>query len=144
MFRSDLRKKRVCSKSATEMFYGNKFLVSECIFKVVCHCENRRLSEIGCETSLNRLLLFLILKSSYRSYSVGKGVLKIFFRKAFLLEPLFNEVAGLRACNTGAFQWNLQNFLGHLFLKTTVSPYRSLFTVHEKETVNYFLKKVTS
>ena len=35
------------------------------------------------ETSLNRLLLFLILKSSHRSYSVGKGVLKNFTGKHF-------------------------------------------------------------
>ena len=39
--------------------------------------------------------------------------------KALLLEPLFSKVAGLRACSTGAFHWNLQNFLEHLFLKTT-------------------------
>ena len=35
------------------------------------------------ETYLNRLLLFLILKSSHRSYSVGKGVLKNFTGKHF-------------------------------------------------------------
>ena len=33
MFRSDLRKKGVCPKSATKMLYRNKFLVSECISK---------------------------------------------------------------------------------------------------------------
>ena len=48
MFRSDLRKKGVCCKSATKMLYQNKFLVSECIFKLACHCESCRLSEIGC------------------------------------------------------------------------------------------------
>ena len=92
MFRSDLRKKGVCSKSATKMLYQNKFLVSECIFKVVCHCESCRLSEIGlcvrdiAETSLNRLLLFLILKSSHRNYSVEKAVLKNFTGKHFPLK----------------------------------------------------------
>ena len=35
------------------------------------------------ETSLNRLLLFLILKSSHRSYSVEKDVLKSFTGKLF-------------------------------------------------------------
>ena len=35
------------------------------------------------ETSLNRLLLFLILKSSHWSYSVGKIVLKNFIGKHF-------------------------------------------------------------
>ena len=39
MFRSDLGKEGVCSKSATKMFYRNKFLVNECIFKLVFHCE---------------------------------------------------------------------------------------------------------
>ena len=48
IFRSDLRKKKVCSKSATEMLCRNKFLVIEFIFKLVCHCESCRLSEIGC------------------------------------------------------------------------------------------------
>ena len=46
MFRSDFRKKGVCSKSVT--LYGNKFLVRKCILKLVCHCESCRLSEIGC------------------------------------------------------------------------------------------------
>ena len=45
MFISDFRKKGVCSKSFTETLYGNKILVSECIFKLVCHCENCRLSD---------------------------------------------------------------------------------------------------
>ena len=76
------------------MLYWNKFLVSECSFELVCHCGSCRLSEIGCtiavrgvavrdiaerdiaETSLNRLLLLLlILKSSHRSFSAEKGVL---------------------------------------------------------------------
>ena len=70
------------------------------------------------ETSLNRLLLILILKS-HRSCCVEKGVLKNFTGKHFL-EPLFDKVAGLRACNTGV-------------LKTTVSSCNSLFTVHEKK-----------
>ena len=47
MFKSDLRKKEVCSKSVTKMLYRNKFLVSECIFKLGCHCESCGLSEIG-------------------------------------------------------------------------------------------------
>ena len=88
MFRSDLRKKGVCSKSLTKMLCRKKFLVRECIFKFVCHCENCRLSDWLCireiaETSLNRLLLLLVLKSSYRSYSVEKDVLKTFTGKHF-------------------------------------------------------------
>ena len=45
--KSDFRKKGVCSKSVTKTLYRNKFLVSECIFKLVYHCESCRLSEIG-------------------------------------------------------------------------------------------------
>ena len=77
------------------MLYWNKFLVSEWIFELVCHSGSCRLSEIGCtiavrdvaerniaETSLNRLLLLLlILKSSHWSFSVEKGVLKHFTGK---------------------------------------------------------------
>ena len=42
MFRSDFRKKGVCSKFITKKLYGNTFLVSESIFKLVCHCESCR------------------------------------------------------------------------------------------------------
>ena len=44
----------------------------------------------------------LTFKSSLRRYSVKKVVLKNFAnfaKKARLLEPLFNKVAGLKACN---------------------------------------------
>ena len=85
----DIRKKGVYSKSATKILYRKKFLVSEFIFKLVCHCESCRLirdwlcvRDIA-ETSLNRLLLFLTLKRSHRSYSVEKGVLKNFTGKHF-------------------------------------------------------------
>ena len=47
MFKSDLRKRGgVCSKSVTKTLCGNKFLVSEYIFKSVYHCEGSRWSEI--------------------------------------------------------------------------------------------------
>ena len=57
MLRSHSRKKRVCSKSVTKKLYWNKFLVSECNFKIVCHCESCRLSETDCvqEISLKHL-----------------------------------------------------------------------------------------
>ena len=79
----DIRKEEVCSKSVTKTFYRSKFLVSEYIFKLVHHCEGSRWSEICCardiaKKSLNRLLLLLILKSSYPRCTVEKGVLKIF------------------------------------------------------------------
>ena len=57
-----------------------KFLVSECIFKLFCHCESLRWWQIcyACiaEKSLNRLLLLLILKSSNQRWSVKQGALK--------------------------------------------------------------------
>ena len=79
----DIRKKEVCSKSVIKTFYGRKFLVSEYIFKLVYHCEGSRWSEICCardiaKKSLNRLLLLVILKSSYPRCTIEKGVLKIF------------------------------------------------------------------
>ena len=57
-FRSDFRKKEVYSKPVTKTLYWNKVLVSEWVFKLVCHCESCRLSEIGCvkETLLKHLL----------------------------------------------------------------------------------------
>ena len=131
IFGSDLRKKGVCSKSATKMLHWNKFLVSECIFKLACHCESCRLSETGCtlEISLKHLWkdvtvsylkkppeLFCTRRCSYR-----------FYIKTRLLQLLFKKVV---------FHWNLQNFSEHLFLKTTVSSCNSLFTVQEKETAN--------
>ena len=48
MFRSDFWKKGVCFKSATKALYPSKVLVSECIFKLVCHCQSCKSSEIGC------------------------------------------------------------------------------------------------
>ena len=48
------------------------------------------------ETSLNRLLLFLILKSSHRSYSVGKGVLKNFTGKHFCWSLFLIKLQALR------------------------------------------------
>ena len=49
MFRSDFRNKGLCSKSTTKMLYQNKFLVSDCIFKLVGYCESCRSSEVGWE-----------------------------------------------------------------------------------------------
>ena len=77
-----IRKKEVCSKSDIKTFYGSKFLV-QCILKLVYHCEGNRLSEICsakviAKKSLKRLLLLLILKSSYPRCTVQKVVLKNF------------------------------------------------------------------
>ena len=107
MLSSDFRKKEVCPKSVTKTLHGNKFLVSEYIFKLVCHCEGSRWSEICCardiaKKSLKRFLLLLILKSSYLRCTVGKRVLKNFtnFTVKHLCWSLFcNRVAGLRSFN---------------------------------------------
>ena len=66
------------------------------------------------ETSLNRLLLILILKSSHRSYSVEKGILKNFTGKHFSWS-LFLIKLQARAWNTAVFHWK-----EHLLLKTTL------------------------
>ena len=78
----DIRKKDVCSKSVIKTPCGSKFLVGECIFKLICHCEGSRWLEICCardivKKSLSRFLLLRILKNIYLRCTVGKGVLKI-------------------------------------------------------------------
>ena len=79
----DIKKKGFCSKYIIKTLYGRKFLVSKYIFKLVYHCEVSRSPEICCDSDiakkyLNRLLLLLILKSSYPRCTVEKGVLKNF------------------------------------------------------------------
>ena len=143
MFRSDFRKEGVCSKSATKRLYRSKFLVSECIFKLVCHSESCKLirdwlcvRDIA-ETSLNRLLLFLILKSSHRSCSVEKSVLKNFTGKYLRWSLLLKNLQVWGPATQVFFQWNLQNFLEHLFSRTTVSSCNFVYiAVREKETAN--------
>ena len=107
MLSSDLRRKEVCPKSVTKTLHGNKFLVSEYIFKLVCHCEGSRWSEICCardiaKKSLKRFLLLLILNSSYPRCTVDKCVLKNFtnFTGKHMCWSLFcNKVAVLRSFN---------------------------------------------
>ena len=83
MFRWYFSKYEICSKSFTKVLYGNMFLVSENIFKLVCHCASWKWSQICCphvrdiaEKSLNKLLLLFILKSSNRRWSVKEMLLK--------------------------------------------------------------------
>ena len=79
MFRSYFSKYEICSESFTKTLKC-KFLVSEFIFKLFCHCESWRWWQIcyACiaEKSLSRLLLLLILKSSNQRLSVKKGAVK--------------------------------------------------------------------
>ena len=116
-------KKRVCSKSVTKTFYQNKFLVSECIFKLVCLCESCRLSEISfeidiAETAWNRLLLLLILKSSHQNCSVEKGVLKNFTVK-HLCWSLFLIKSQTEGPEPMCFPLKLVKFLVTLIFKNT-------------------------
>ena len=111
----------ICYKNAlSEQVFGNlmHFQISLSFWELQVVRDWLCVRDIA-ETSLNRLLLFLILKS-HRSCPVEKGVLIDFTKKTLLLEPLFNKFAGLRACNTGVFHWNLQNFWEHLFLNNCV------------------------
>ena len=153
MLRSDFRKKAVCSKSVTKTLYRNKFLVSEYIFKLVYHCEGSRRSEICCARntaakSLNRLLLLLILKSSYRRCTVEKGALKNFAGKHPCWSLFLNKVVGLTAFNVIKKRFQCRCFLMRCakFLRTPILknicerlllyPYVILFTMHEKDTAN--------
>ena len=118
MFRSDFRKKGVCSKSATKTLYSSKFLVMECIFT----SELQVIKDWLCardiaETSLNRLLLFLILKSSHRSCSVEKSVLKNFTGKYLCWSLFFKKVASLGACSAGFSSLKFAKFLRTLTFK---------------------------
>ena len=107
MFTSYFRKKENCSKTVTKTLYWNKILVSECIFKLICHCENCRRSEICYAQGIWLTHLWTDCcfcsskKSSYQRCSIEKCVLKNFaiFTEKHVLKSLFNKVAWLRACN---------------------------------------------
>ena len=104
------------------------------------------------ETSLNKLLLFLILKSNQRRYSVEKGVLKNFTGKYLCWSLFLIKLQPLR----------LSTEICKIFKNTyKCISCKSLFTVHEKgiltrcneenfeKTVkflalNYFLKEILS
>ena len=53
-----LQRGRVGSKPVTKSRYWNKFLLSECILKLICHCGSCRLSEIGCVRKIYRWDIF--------------------------------------------------------------------------------------
>ena len=48
MLRSNFKKYEVCSKSVTKTCSWNKFLVSECIFRLVCPCQSWLGPDICC------------------------------------------------------------------------------------------------
>ena len=119
MFRSDFRKREfvlnLLQKHSSEQGFGKwmDFQISLSLWELQIIRDWLCVRDIG-ETSLNRLLLLLILKSSHRSCSVEKGALKNFTGKhlcwsLFIIEL---QVAGLRA--------NFANFEEHLFLRKLV------------------------
>ena len=136
MFRSDFRKKGVCSKSATKTLYSSKFLVMECIFT----SELQVIKDWLCardiaETSLNRLLLFLILKSSHRRCSVEKSVLKSFTGK-YLCCSLFSKNLQAGEPATQGFSNDICKLFKNIYFEERLYLYVTLFTVYEKETAN--------
>ena len=92
MFWSDFRKKRACSKSATKMLYRTifgkwmHFQISLSLWELQVIRDWLCIRDFA-ETSLNRLLLFLMLKSHWSCY-VEKGVL-IDFTKIHFCWSLF-------------------------------------------------------
>ena len=87
MFRSDKRRKGLCSKAATKKLYRNTFFSKWVHFQISLSLwEFQVIRDWFCvrnvaETCLNRLLLFLILKGSHQSCSVEKDALKSFTGK---------------------------------------------------------------
>ena len=75
MFTSDFRKKENCSKTVTKTLYWNKILVSECIFKLICHCENCRRSEICYAQEIWLTLFGLIVAFAHLKKAAIRGVL---------------------------------------------------------------------
>ena len=132
MFRSDFRKKGVCSKSATKTLYPNKVLVSEWVFKLVCHChlviDYQRLivCKKYCWKIFEQTVTVAYLKRQPPELFCIKGVLKGFTEKClcwnlFLIKL---QVAGLRACNAGVsqrrcFPLKSAKFLRALIFKNT-------------------------
>ena len=106
MFRSDFRKNGVCSKSVTKLLYRNKVLVKWMHFQISLSLRELQIirdwlcvRDIA-ETSLNRLLLLLILKSSHRSCSVEKSILKNFTEKRFCWSLFLIKLQGCRPSGT--------------------------------------------
>ena len=152
MLKSDFRKKGVYSKTVTKTLYRNKFLVSKYIFKLTYHCEASRWSEICCardirKKPLDRLLLLLILKSSYSGCTVEKGTLKNFTnftQETSVLESFLNKNEGVWAFNfikkrfqRGCFSMKFANLFRTTILKNIwerllLYLHVILFTRHEK------------
>ena len=75
MFKEESKKKGVYSKSVTKTLYRNRFLVSECILKLVCHLERCRLSNIGYAKEISLKIFEQIVTDTYlKKQSLQKKV----------------------------------------------------------------------
>ena len=128
MLRSDFRKKGACSNcykhALSEKGFGKwmHFQISLSLWELQVIRDWLCVRDIA-ETSLNRLLLLLILKSSHRSFSVEEGVLKIFTGKNLCYSLFLIKLRALRLAtkvfsNAGVSHWHLRNFY-ELLLKNT-------------------------
>ena len=131
MFRSDFRKKVVCSATVRKMLYRNKFCGKWIHFQIsLSLCQLQMIRYLLCvrdiaQNFLNTLLLLFILKSSELpevycrkrcSYRFRK-----FFRKTAVLDSLFNKVATqVFSSQTGKIFKNTC-FKEHLWTTTSVS-----------------------
>ena len=90
------------------------------------------------ETSLNRLLLLLILKSSHRTCYVGKGTVKSFTGKHFCwsLFLIKLQVKSEGVSERRCFPLKFAKFLKTLIFKKTCFFMYLLLTIHEKDTTN--------
>ena len=113
------------------------------------------------ETSLNRLLLFLILKSSHQSYSVEKDVLRNFTGKNFRLNVSLIKLPPLRPATqvlsteickifNNTYFWKQLYLRVNLYLPCkkkkglTKRNWENFEKTVKFLSLNYFLKKVLS
>ena len=139
------------SKSVTKTLYG-KFLISEGSFKLVCHSENCRWSEICCKGNwwkiFEQIVTVAYLKKQPPEVFCKKGALKNFayFTGKQLCWNLFliklqawGSVTFLkRDSNTGVSPVKFAKLLRKKYLWTSasLSSQAILFTIHEKDTAN--------
>ena len=71
------------------------------------------------EKSLNRFVTAAYLKKQPLELLCRKRCYRKSYRKALVLEPLFNKVEGLRVCNTWCFPPKFAKFLRTLSFKNT-------------------------
>ena len=100
------------------------------------------------ETSLNKLLLFLILKSSHQSCSVEKRVLRNFTGKYLCWSLFLKKSEGWGPATQVFFHWNLQKILRFFFFFFNWDlPHASLRGIElqeKKHNKDYRIQKICS